>query len=445
MDRLTALPDELLNEIVAQTHATSKDSLPALGLTCARLQRLCRAMQWKHIVLPWRINRKAPIASFLEAHIGNEDIQSLRLCPQRAILNAFRINMKSAFDHVDTICHFLSSLPKLDTFSIFLDGQIDRRCALPGHVIARIVRALPPSVRHLELDTECTDEVWDKVTAHHRHPFSTTCTKTHDNPADDPTKHLCHAISEQIPHLETLNLRLSCICTEIFLSLSSRFSSDGTQPTSTLRRALITFDTGVETERHGELHVELRDCLSAPSGHTRYSSAGATTLAKQKVFKHLLDLQADGAFPDLQRFIVFSWNTDAEFPTRYLTVRDAATRTVKKFPKLGEQGFRIRWEGDLEEFQEDTPWLIKDEAGMDWVGSTRRMGRAVLHEVRWSEDKHGGGVRTPPSTSKSRDETVRLKSGELVDIERARQAVDFEKSFPCVGRFERARVVVERL
>ncbi|OAL04712.1 hypothetical protein IQ06DRAFT_100329 [Phaeosphaeriaceae sp. SRC1lsM3a] len=459
MDRLTTLPDELLIDIVERVHAVS--ILTALGLTCKKLQRLCRPFVWKGVVLPWRLNKSAPIAKFIKVHAGNNDIRSLRLCPQRALLNAFRIKMKSSHDHVDALCLCLSSLPSLATFSINLDGQIDRRCALPGPVLARIVRALPPSLRNLELDTECTDEIWDEMFASRRQTVtispssdgSTLIRDEGDYPIGDSTEHLCHAISEHIPRLETLYLRLSCICTELFRSLSTDQTSTQPQPSSTLRRALITFDVGNERERRNELHVESRDCLSPPTGSgyssspltgSRFSSAGATTLPKQKIFSHLLELQAAGAFPELQRFIVFSWHTDARIPTSSLTVRDIATRSVKRFPTMRPERTGDWTVGELADFDDESSYLVRNDEAKDFLGDQKRLQKAVLHEVSWLEEEKGG-VRTPPAGGMLRDEIVELCGEHLVDVDEIKDIADLEKAFPNRGGFARARVVVDQL
>ncbi|RYG76856.1 MAG: DUF3445 domain-containing protein [Alphaproteobacteria bacterium] len=64
-----------------------------------------------------------------------------------------------------------------------------------------------------------------------------------DAQATDVKDHLCLAISDRVPHFETLRLRVSCVFTSLFTSLSSSTSS---QNTSKLRRVFIRLDTSPE-------------------------------------------------------------------------------------------------------------------------------------------------------------------------------------------------------
>jgi hypothetical protein len=113
MPQLTDLPDKLLSEIVEQVNAKSPDTVPDLGLTCKRLQRLSHPIKWEHVVLPWMLRKNSPIARFIELHSANEHIRSLRLQPQLSVLNAFKIGMKNAFDHLETLCDCLGTFDKL--------------------------------------------------------------------------------------------------------------------------------------------------------------------------------------------------------------------------------------------------------------------------------------------------------------------------------------------
>jgi hypothetical protein len=230
MNRLTVMPEELINDIIERVNAVCPESLPNIGLTCKTLRRLSHPLQWKAGVLPWRLNKKSPIARFNETHHANENVLSVRLQPQRSVMNAFRIGLKNAYDHLDALCDCLGSLSKLNTFSIFLDDLVDSRCTLPGSVFTKIIRALPPSLLHLEIDTEGIDRI-----AGHESP---------DKPVE-PADLLCLAISNRVTHLESLRLRLSCLCTQAFHSLSP---SQASKTTSKLRRVFIRFDTSPGNE-----------------------------------------------------------------------------------------------------------------------------------------------------------------------------------------------------
>ncbi|KAF1914806.1 hypothetical protein BDU57DRAFT_305096 [Ampelomyces quisqualis] len=213
----------------------------------------------------------------MKSHSGNTSILTLRLVPQREILSAFRVSMKKAFDHLDALCDCLSSLAELTTFSICLDGhcqdnKLDCRCHLPGLVLARIVRAMPPSLARMDIAT--VDGIWE------------------DKQHADAAVHLCIAISERIPNLDSLWLRASCICTEWFHSLKTVGGTP--ELTSKLRRAFIRLKYREESESLG-LPAKCGDCedprhiepLTGKPLGARHNEAALTT---HKLDTHLLDL-----------------------------------------------------------------------------------------------------------------------------------------------------------
>jgi len=390
MTWLTDLPDELLGDIVERVHAAIPNALPKLALTCRRFQRLAHPLQWEHVVLPWRLNKKAPIARFIEAHSGNKNIRSVRLRPQRAVMNAFRVGMKNAFDHLDALCSCLSSLERLDTFSIFLDDQVDLRCYVPGPVLARIVRALPPSLLHLELDTECIDRIYE------------------DKPVSDHNDHLCLAISDHMPRLQSLRLRLSCICLNLFHGLSAK--SEGPLR-SNLRRIFIRLDTSPDIERTLAVCEAVGDCELPLDKHVYATARGDhSALSQEKILNHLLDLESSGIFPKLERCILWSWRSDFSRQSGFAHVRDIATRTITLYPQMRKDMMDLKemHSGDHEVL------ILRNHEGDDFFGGRRMMESALLHEVSWTEDQNG--IRRPPM-GKLRSRTTHLCTDGLVSLE----------------------------
>lgn len=377
MSSLSDLPDELLKEIVDILHATSPATLADVTIASKRLHRLVHALQWKHVALPWRLNRNSPIARFINTQCGNSDIRSITLQPQRSVLNAFRVRMEHAFDHLHTLCNCLASLSNLTTFSIYLDDQVDSRCYLPGSVLARIVRALPPSVVHLELDTEGVDRGWE-----------------HD-PAENPAQHLCLAINERMSSLESLRLRLSSLCTDLFQLPGP----------SNLRRAFLRTDISPGRESHLGLPAKVSDCKTKDASrhpgreasryiHTDYA------LTTKGLFNHLLELQASGTFPHLERFIIYSWNTELKSDA-YVYLHDVATRSVTQYP--------TRWTGNYENSL-DPLYEISSENNTVFRGGRKDLEAAMLHEVSWIEMPTG--TRLPPDV-RMKDEEPRLVTAKL--------------------------------
>jgi hypothetical protein len=393
MPRLTDLPEKLLIHIIARVDATSAESLPNIGFTCKQLRRISHPMQWEHVVLPWRLIQDAPIARFTKTHSGNEDIRSIRLQPQRATLNAFRVGMKVGYGHMDALCACLASLPNLTTFSISLDSQVDSRCSMPGPVLARLVRALPLTLLHLELDTECLDRVWENT------------------PVTESDSHLCLAISGHIPRLETLYLRVSCICIDLFHNLSP---SNSGQTTSNIRRAFIRLDTSPDAEGQIGLSGVVHDCKVPRSKGNRRAPSSASSPLGLEVYDHLLNLQASGAFPQLQRFIMYSWAADDGRTAQHCLVRDIATRSKTRFPKC-LVSFPDGWSAPkrLEPiyYKATQMYAIRNHDQRQLYGRRRDLEKALLHEVLWTEIRNG--VRLPPVGSLEHEDLRLCEDGLL--------------------------------
>jgi len=240
-------------------------------------------------------------------------------------------------------------------------------------VIARIVRALPPSLLHLEIDTEGVDRISDDDI---------------DRESDD---HLCSAISERLPHLETLWLRVSCLCGDLFNSLSRPATP---QVTSELRRVFIRMNTDGDRARYLRVSPTVHNCATPRDQRTEYQAV-PDTLSMDRMMVSLLGLQAAGAFPRLQRCIVWY---EAQIPNKsetYYRVRDIATRTTTQYPKARAwslQGFDLPVYPGV---NTDQLFMIKDHNGRDWLGDLGGMEQALLHEVAWKESENG--VRLPPS------------------------------------------------
>jgi hypothetical protein len=391
MAHLDQLPDELLVDIVERVRDTAPEALNIISLTCRKLRRISHPLQWEHVVLPWKMNINSPIARFIKAHRNNSSIKSIRLQPQRSVLNGFRVGMEHAFDHIHALCICLGSLENLKTFSLCLDDQVDLRCTMPGQVLARLIRALPPSVTHVELDTEGVDRVCE------------------DKPVENASHHLCLAISERIAQLETLRLRLSCLCTDLFQSLSSASTPQASQ----LRRAYIRLDVSPNRERHISVPYHVRDCHRGFPSHVpggARESEGPGSLSTKDFFQHLLKLQSSGAFPHLQRFMLYSWNPKPRESERYMHIRDVATRSVTQYPQIsaGNSG-QSRWPGNM--CREDSR-MIRNHQLEDFFGGRKELEKALLHEVQWMETSNG--VRLPP-TGKLEDVEPRMCDSGLLN------------------------------
>jgi len=362
MALITDLPTELFLSIVDLLRITYPETLPALSLTCKRLHRPAYEGFAKNISLNWKLNKNSQVVKFVEGNHGSNIVQSIRLSPQKGLLNAFQIGLQSAYQHVNVICACLSSLPNLRTLSLYL-GEVDRWCLMPTTVLVGLVKALPASVENLELDTKGIDRVWkNRPTAENSEP------------------HLCHAISDILPRLITLRLRISCLCADISRSLD--VAPNGTQPTSKLRLALVSLEIP-DHDRLGQ-PAAVCDCRQPSNWERRRAYPGA--LSPKDLFDRFLRQQSHGAFPQLSRFILFSQSNERE---QYMRVRDVATRTMTHFPFLSKPR------------DHHVYVILKIPGNTDCYGSYEDVEKGMLGEVAWV----GGdlGVRIPPAVKDGSD------------------------------------------
>lgn len=451
MPLLLELPDELLSDIVDRAYATSPETLPNIGSTCKKLQRLTHPLQWRDIVLPWKLNQKSAIARFVEAHKGNENIRSIRLQPQPSVMNAFRVGMKVAHGHVDALCKCLNNLANLTIFSICLEDEVDSCYRLHGAALTRVVRALPPSILHLELDTQGIDSIAEDLTPQppgrqsrvnmSQPPINLAI----DVPNQYPEDHLCHAISDRVPQLESLRLQLSCLCTGLFRSLSQ--SSD-CNPKSQLRRAYIRLNKHHSIARSIGVRAEVSDCaLLKSQGSLENQVDFPAVLGVETVMRHLLDLQAAGGFPQLQRFIV--WHRGGDNEGQHYLIRDIATRSTTHVPRYAVPDLGPGWEADFGEENFEPVCWVRDHDRRDWFGYPKKLEKAMSHEVEWRETPDG--VRLPPSRQLG-SETTRLCADGLVSLEYIREKERQEMAsgnltqpkLPEPVEFSTLRVFVER-
>ncbi len=399
MSYLVDLPNELLEDIILRVRDTSKpDALVNLSLSCKALYRLVRPIQNQHVLLLWRLNKTAPIARYMAAHGGDTDLRIIRLQPQKGLLNAFRVGMVLAEHHVQPMCEFLASLPHLTTFSLNLDRQVDSRSHLRGSVLARIVHSLPSSVIHLEIDTEAVDRI---------------AAEQETVRLDD--QHLCVAISNCIPRLHTLWLRVSCICSDLFRSLQA--APGGAQPTSALRRAFIRLDNSPGKESRLSVSQFVGNCAVPKHDRDSVSAGTAPHHRKLNVFRTLLGFQAAGAFPHLERFMVYSWThlrTAIDNDRQYLKVKDVASRTATRYPRYWANEMMDWPIKEIMDKERETFNMIRSHEGEDYYDDHIGLEAAMLHDVIWTETP--SGIRYPPQDALPHAEP-RLHTLNLLDAE----------------------------
>ncbi|KAF1954867.1 hypothetical protein CC80DRAFT_506105 [Byssothecium circinans] len=378
MGRFTEIPNELLLAIIECVD--SAGTLSALSQTCKRFARPASEALNAHTCLSWKLNKTSQMARFTATNQGNDMVKTIRLAPQTTTLKAFNVGMTTAFRQLNNLCACLSTLPNLSAFSLNVAKEVDRWCALPARPLSDILKSLPPSVVNLELDTEGIDGIWK------------------NKPKTSEDLNLCHTISELLPRLETLQLRLSCICTELFRSLV--MVADAPRKTSKLRFAAI--NCNFQEQRAVELVMpsKISDCLAYGMINPLRPMAGVEGFSPHDFFTHVLHFKLLGAFPHLERFLIISWE-----PRSHVCVRDVASFSMTNYPILPLSS----------RSDHDHPRCIlrghDDELYCDGYDE---VDRALLNETLWSQMKNG--ARLPPVRNPTMNE-YRINTQSLKSLE----------------------------
>lgn len=379
MTSITDLPNEILDRIISFID-NSPSSLSALSQICKKLSRPARKALNSHVCLEWKLNKHSQVLRFAAGNNGNDHVESIRIRPQASQLNAFHLGMSKAFGQVDGLCTCLSSLPKLSTFSLRVDCASERNRAverqlLPERAIVKIIMALPPTVVNLELDTARLDGIWNS-------DFETG------------EAHLCHAISDMLPQLETLYLQVSSICAGIFQSV--RNHTKAKQPQTKLRCAAIKL-----SEKPEQWSYTARFMPTSSTNCVNGDRFGKKLLSAKNLCRHIFDLQAAGVFPELERFILFSIPKTAARGIGQLRIHDVASRSMMQCPFRETR--RTNATGEVIEYsifpfsKEQLTHIFRvpgDGSENDFFGRFGDIESALLHEVLWTESNNGN--RSPP-------------------------------------------------
>ncbi|KAF2683893.1 hypothetical protein K458DRAFT_418867 [Lentithecium fluviatile CBS 122367] len=391
MARMTDLPNELLFRIIHFLHIDSPKTLPAVSESCKHLHQPAHEVLFKDINLTWKFNKVAQIAKFVKVHQGNDVVRSIRLSPGTAQLNAFKMGIPSAYQHFDALCACLSSLPNLRTLSLCLE-MVDRWRMVPTKVLVGIVRALPASTENLELDTRGANAIMEKR-----------------GTRDTSGNNLCAAISDILPQLVTLRLRVSHLCADLSRSLDQ--AADGTQPTSKLRRAAIEVDVS-------PFDFDFNSSGSASNAYYpvfRHDHGGmrAAPPSPEKLFTHFLHQRSCGAFPFLERFLIRSRSAPNEDELPYLRVRDVMTRVMTHHPFVSARPPA----SSVEEEKKDRGdyVVVKVQGNRDFAGWYEVVETGLMSGVAWEDGPTG--ERMPPDVKAELDAEYRPDLGALKDAE----------------------------
>jgi hypothetical protein len=228
---------------------------------------------------------------------------------------------RSFNQHLDSLSTLLPRMKHLTSFSLQIGSphhsHRERHFIVKKTALHNLVSSLPPSVRHLELDTRYHERVAEV----------------------DAQQHLCPAIAERLTHLHSLRLRLGTLCCDLFC------------PSESLRSLVINMIEAESTTQASEC------------GQTAMMEPGQSFAERQVIGQKtssrlaVAGLNSATSMPNLRTFIILdaeSWidRIDRPLGVDMLRVRDMLRNQSTTFPL-----FRI--ELDYDQDAEVYPMVLR--------------------------------------------------------------------------------------
>lgn len=197
MASISKLPSEILFEILEYVHISG---LANLMLCCRALHRVASTVLYRHIELQIKLRDESPTSRFIKQLSSSsiDLIQSLSLQFSQIHLMALTIESPEPLMRLYEVEGLLPRLKSLQTFSLSVEEPSGQAYPIPTFAITRMLRILPKTVVNLNLDFD----------------------NLHNYMLTQP--HLCEAISDVIPRLICLRLRLSHFCDRLFRSINQQ-------------------------------------------------------------------------------------------------------------------------------------------------------------------------------------------------------------------------------
>lgn len=229
---ISSLPEELIEQIFKdiRQHASSRDLWKCI-MTCRR---------WYRIGLPLITSLSYSTTAIIESDFQRNTLEEEQIdtniqvvayfpwhSPSQAFLSELRcltihvLHKRIAgtsrplnIDFFNHLTYILQTTRKLTTFSLkFADDgwsfPYSDIPAVPQSRIARLISALPPTVRDLEIDTMGVDLPSGEL-------IISTC----------PSDHLCYQLNNIFPKLHHIRLRVRHLCCAVFDFVDSELSTD---------------------------------------------------------------------------------------------------------------------------------------------------------------------------------------------------------------------------
>ncbi|KAF2266527.1 hypothetical protein CC78DRAFT_578237 [Lojkania enalia] len=396
MARITDLPNELLITICQILLPTDHKALQALFLVCRALGNSASTVLSEHLCLPWKLNLDCGLVKYISQTSSPETIRSLRILPKKALMNAFSIRMGAAYAHLNPLCSFLSSLPRLRTFCINLSGQNSHNRMFPGQAIDRILKDLPDSVVNLELDTEGAEGLQLQ--------------------SDIQCAHICVSISKLLLRLESLRLRTFSMCPDLFAVLQRPES------TSQLQVAVIKLQLLQDSRYCSTTVSHCRGSMRLSNGEPFTGDLNPNKLQPDELFNPLLHLGVAAKFPRLRRFLVLSQHGDG-----IVRIREVSTRTIMDFPfkrahHCPLENHMVTRMLDLNyEAGNGQMFMIRDRDGLDYYGTHAEMEAALEASLAWEEMSNCS--RLPPKIP-SKEDRYKLDVSRLFPVEKLKRMME---------------------
>ena len=133
-------------------------------------------------------------------------------------------------------------MDQLESFSFVVTGTGGIGFRIRSNDINAILEALPPTLRHLEIDTQC---YWDR--------------------SDPPSHHICHSISRLLPNLHNLRLEVGRLCDRIFQCENSSTLGPGKQGSLIIN----TVGTAIKAHQHWTSTLHCKSLLCSLAAGSR--------------------------------------------------------------------------------------------------------------------------------------------------------------------------------
>ncbi|KAF2181617.1 hypothetical protein K469DRAFT_670666 [Zopfia rhizophila CBS 207.26] len=378
---INELPSEILLDIFEHLRNSSSNGLLAKAMLCCRIwHRLIASVLYSHVAVDSKLHSDSVSSRFTKQFSYGFLVKSfsLRIC--QVHLLGFNIASPEAYERLCEIRDIFPRLENLYSFSLSLEEQAGQGFFIPKAAVVQIIDSLPRAVVKLNLDIGSLDNT--------------------------SQSHVCYSVSQVIPRLHCLRLRLSHICPVLFSCLENPAQWSRSHDCN-VHEVEFPQATFISELRYAVIRLDTRPD-SVHGTNSRLCHSGIDTMQAVDLATSLQRLHNSGAFPFLRRFAVID-RVDATKSIQndhwnVFKIRDIIGNATITFPWCPRGG-------------SSSLFMIRDMRGRDWFGTFNDVANSVDGPLSWAET--GARSRTLRPGSLNLDGIWNLNTDELF----SRQAV----------------------